>query len=122
MIHAAFDSAWKVGPGIVDVSWNHVGDREMLWLDMTGSHGSAGIGPLRVFKEINGKPVNVTPTGASGRENAFTISYRAELAHFVAAVKGDVEPAGLDDISAPRIASRPACSAFLRLESAPGGA
>jgi predicted dehydrogenase len=81
----------------VDVSWNHVGDREMLWLDMMGSHGSAGIGPLRVFKEINGKPVNVTPTGATGRENAFTVSYRGELAHFVAAVKGEVEPAGLDD-------------------------
>ena len=44
------------GPSIfVDVSWNHVGDREMLWLDMVGSHGSAGIGPLRVFKEINGR-------------------------------------------------------------------
>ncbi|UCD25568.1 MAG: Gfo/Idh/MocA family oxidoreductase [Gemmatimonadota bacterium] len=81
----------------VDVSWNHVGDREMLWLDMVGSRGSAGIGPLRVFKEINGKPVNVTPTGASGRENAFTVSYRGELAHFVAAVKGEVEPARLDD-------------------------
>jgi len=80
-----------------DVSWNHVGEREMLWLDLVGSHGSAGIGPLRVFKEINGKPVNVTPTGATGRENAFTISYRGELAHFVAALRGEVEPAGLED-------------------------
>jgi predicted dehydrogenase len=80
-----------------DVSWNHIGDREMLWLDLVGTHGSAGIGPLRVFKEINGKPVDVTPTGATGREGAFTISYRGELAHFVAAVRGEVEPAGLAD-------------------------
>jgi predicted dehydrogenase len=86
------------GPSIfVDVSWKHVSDREMLWLDITGSHGSAGIGPLRVFKEINGKPVNVTPTGAAGRESAFTLSYRGELAHFVAAVRGEVEPSGLED-------------------------
>lgn len=81
----------------VDVSWNHVGDRESLWLEIAGSRGSAGIGPLRVFKEINGKPINVTPTGASGRENAFTVSYRGELAHFVAAVDGHQEPEALDD-------------------------
>ncbi|UCG85744.1 MAG: Gfo/Idh/MocA family oxidoreductase [Gemmatimonadota bacterium] len=86
------------GPSIfVDVSWNHAGDREMLWLNLVGSHGSAGIGPLRVFKEINGKPVNVTHTGAAERENTFTVSYRGELAHFVAAVNGEVEPTGLED-------------------------
>jgi len=86
------------GPSIfVDVSWNHVGDREVLWLDMVGSHGSASISPLRVFKEVNGKPIDVTPSGAQGRENAFTVSYRGELAHFVAAIRGDVEPSGLDD-------------------------
>jgi predicted dehydrogenase len=81
----------------VDVSWNHVGDRERLWMEVVGSHGSAGIGPLHVFKDINGKPVNVTPSGASGRENAFTASYRAELAHFLAALRGEVKPPALGD-------------------------
>jgi predicted dehydrogenase len=81
----------------VDVSWNHVGDRERLWMDVVGSQGSASIGPLHVFKDINGKPVNVTPTGATGRENAFSVSYRAELAHFVAVLRGEVEEPGLDD-------------------------
>jgi len=81
----------------VDVSWNHVGDRERLWMDVVGSQGSAGIGPLHVFKDINGKPVNVTPTGATGRENAFTVSYRAELAHFIGVLRGEVEEPGLDD-------------------------
>jgi len=81
----------------VDVSWNHVGDRERLWLDVVGSQGSAGIGPLHVFKDINGKPVNVTPTGATGRENAFTVSYRAELAQFIAVLRGEAEEPELDD-------------------------
>ncbi len=81
----------------VDVSWNHVGDRERLWLEVEGTQGSAGIGPLHVVKAINGKPVNVTPTGATGRENAFTVSYRAELAHFLAVLRGEVDPTDLED-------------------------
>jgi predicted dehydrogenase len=31
----------------------------------------------------------VSPTGAAARENAFIQSYRAELAHFVAVLKGE---------------------------------
>jgi len=81
----------------VDVSWNHIGDRERLWMEIVGTKGSATIGPLHVFKDINGKPVNVTPTGTAGRENAFTVSYRAELAHFLAVLRGDFEAPRLDD-------------------------
>jgi len=34
--------------------------------------------------------VDVTPTGAVSRENAFSASYRSEWAYFVAAVRGEV--------------------------------
>ena len=40
--------------------------------------------PLRVIKELNGRAVNVSPSGASARESAFYQSYRAQLAHFIA--------------------------------------
>jgi predicted dehydrogenase len=42
-----------------------------------------------VVKELNGRPTDVSPTGAANRESAFIQSYRAELAHFVAVVKGE---------------------------------
>jgi predicted dehydrogenase len=74
-----------------DVSWRHVGEGERTWLDVQGTHGSASIWPLRVFKELHGTPVDVTPTGASGRENPFSASYRSEWAYFLAALRGEVQ-------------------------------
>jgi predicted dehydrogenase len=74
-----------------DVSWRHVGEGERFWLDMQGAKGSASIAPFRVFKELHGAPVDVTPTGAAGREHQFTQSYRSEWAYFIAGVRGEVE-------------------------------
>ena len=36
-------------------------------------------------------PVDVSPTGSGSRENAFTASYRAEWAHFEAAIAGEAK-------------------------------
>jgi len=80
-----------------DVSWRHVGEGEHTWLDVQGAKGSASISPLRVFKELHGLPVDVTPTGATGRENPFSASYRSEWAYFLAAVKGDVAAEAPED-------------------------
>ena len=41
------------------------------------------------MKELNGRPVDVSPSGAAARDSAFVQSYRAELAHFVSVVRGD---------------------------------
>ena len=73
-----------------DVSWHFVGDGERFWLDLQGTKGSASIAPFKVFKELHGAPVDVTPTGAVGREHHFTQSYRSEWAYFVAGVRGEV--------------------------------
>ena len=74
-----------------DVSWAYVGEEERWWFEVLASRGSARLAPLRVVKELNGKPTNVSPTGAAARESAFIRSYRAELAHFVAVINGDVK-------------------------------
>jgi len=81
----------------IDVAWRYVGDRERAWLDVLGEKGSARVSPLRVFKEINGTPRDVTPTGAAGRENVFSASYRAEWATFLAVARQEVDPPALDD-------------------------
>lgn len=81
----------------VDVSWRHVGQEEKYWCNVLGANGSAALAPLRVFKEMHGTPMNVTPSGAAGGENVFSASYRAEWAHFLAAVRGEIPPPGLDD-------------------------
>jgi predicted dehydrogenase len=75
----------------VDVTWRHIGQRERFGVGIRGSKGTAGINPLHVWKEMNGVPQDVTPTGGLSRESTFTASFRAEWAHFLAAVAGEVD-------------------------------
>ena len=81
----------------IDVSWRHMGEAERFWVDLLGTKGGASVSPLRVFKEAHATPINVTPTGAAGRENAFSASYRSEWAYFLAAVQGKVEQPDLTE-------------------------
>jgi predicted dehydrogenase len=74
-----------------DISWSYVGEEDRWWFEVLSSRGSARLAPLRVVKELNGKPVDVSPSGAAARESAFIQSYRAELAHFVAVLNGTSE-------------------------------
>lgn len=73
----------------VDVTWRHIGERERFGVGIRGSKGTAGINPLHVWKELNGVAQDVSPTGSLSRESAFTASFRAEWAHFLAAISGE---------------------------------
>lgn len=79
-----------------DVNWNYFGEADRFWFELHASRGSGRLAPLRVIKELNGRPMDVSPSGATARESAFLQSYRAQLAHFIAVVRGDVayEPPG----------------------------
>jgi predicted dehydrogenase len=81
----------------VDVTWRHLGEGERFGVGVRGSKGTAGINPLNVWKELHGVAVDVSPTGSVSRENAFTASYRAEWAHFQAAIEGQVKIPALQD-------------------------
>ena len=72
-----------------DVSWAYVGDEDRWWFDVHAVRGSARLSPLRVTKELNGRAVDVSPTGAASREGPFLQSYRSEIAHFLAVVQGE---------------------------------
>ena len=74
---------------VFDVNGAYVGQEERWWFEVLATRGSARLAPLRVVKELNGRPTDVSPTGAANRESAFIQSYRAELAHFVAVVRGE---------------------------------
>ncbi len=82
---------------LFDVSAAYVGEEERLWFEVLATRGSARLAPLRVVKELNGRPTNVSPSGAAGRESAFIQSYRAELAHFLAVVRGETSYEPPDD-------------------------
>ena len=73
----------------LDISWSYVGQDERWWFEVLCARGSARLAPLRVVKELNGRPTDVSPTGAAARESAFLQSYRAELTHFVSVLRGE---------------------------------
>ena len=73
----------------IDVNWSYVGEEDRWWFEVLGTRGSARLSPLRIVKELNGVPTDVSPSGASQRESAFIQSYRAELAHFLAVLRED---------------------------------
>lgn len=71
----------------IDVSWAYVGQEDRWWFDVLATRGSAQLSPLRVVKDLNSRPADVTPRGAATRDSAFVQSYRAELAHFIAVLR-----------------------------------
>lgn len=74
----------------LEVTWDLVSDRDRQYMHLQGSVGSASLPPLRVLKEVESGVKDISPPSpAAGRENPFTASYRAELAHFVSAVRGE---------------------------------
>lgn len=80
----------------VDVTWRHVGQGERFEVGLRGTKGTAGVNPLRVWKDMNGIPTDIAPTGAGASENMFTSAVRAEWAHFLAAVEGKAKAPSLE--------------------------
>jgi predicted dehydrogenase len=74
-----------------DVNWSYIGEEDRMWFEVLASRGSGRLAPLRVIKELNGRYIDVSPSGATARESAFYQSYRAQLAHFIAVVRGDAK-------------------------------
>ena len=66
-------------------------------MGLRGSKGTASINPLKVWKEMHGSPMDMAPTGSVSKENSFTASYRAEWAHFLAAIRGEAKAPSLDE-------------------------
>lgn len=81
----------------VDVTWRHIGEGEYFGAGLRGSKGSASLNPLRVWKEMHGAVHDVSPSGSGARENLFTSSFRAQWAHFLAAIRGEVPAPALDE-------------------------
>jgi predicted dehydrogenase len=74
-----------------DVVGGYIGEEERWWFETLSTRGSTRLAPLRVVKELHGRPTDVSPRGAAARESAFIQSYRAELAHFAAVIAGEAE-------------------------------
>jgi predicted dehydrogenase len=74
-----------------DVTWHHLGDGERFGAGVRGSRGSAAIAPLMSGRRCTACRWTSRPAGRAAGRNAFTASYRAEWAHFEAAIAGEAK-------------------------------
>jgi predicted dehydrogenase len=80
------------GPTVaIEVTWNYLHQRDRHFFQILGTHGSASLPPLTVFKEIEHGLLDVSPHVPTGRENIYTASYRHELEIFAAVGRGEQE-------------------------------
>ena len=75
----------------VEVSWSFFGSEDRQFFRVMGSEGSGSLPPLQVYKQLGGRPLDVTPHRPvpRGVENPYHAAYRRELDLYVSAMAGE---------------------------------
>ncbi|MCC7430230.1 Gfo/Idh/MocA family oxidoreductase [bacterium] len=70
----------------LETGWTFNIENDLIYTSLFGTEGSALLNPLRIFKRLHGKLVNVTPATENKTitsQNLFKKSYQYELGHFI---------------------------------------
>lgn len=74
----------------VEVSWSFFAAEDRHYARVMGSDGSGSLPPLEVYKQLGGRPMEVTPRQAPSRGgNPYMNSYRREIDLFLRSVRGE---------------------------------
>jgi len=73
----------------LEVSWSLFGETDRYAARVLGREGSGWLPPLTVFKQLGGRPIEVTPDQPGLTENPYMASYRRLLDRFVRSVAGE---------------------------------
>lgn len=74
-------------------SWRFHGPADIHSVRVLGSEGGATLPPLSVYKQLGGRPLDVTPRQPipRGGEDLFTNAYRRQIDHFIRVMTGEAE-------------------------------
>lgn len=77
----------------LEVSSRYFAGEDRHYARVMGTEGSGSLPPLEIFKQLGGRPLEVTPRQPRprGGEHPYTNAYRRQLDHFVRAVTGTGE-------------------------------
>lgn len=77
----------------VEVSWSYFAGEDRQFYRVLGKDGSGSLPPLQVFKQLGGRPMDVTPRQPTpqGGENPYTNAYRREIDQFLRALGGQAD-------------------------------
>ncbi|MCK4754081.1 MAG: Gfo/Idh/MocA family oxidoreductase, partial [Calditrichia bacterium] len=76
----------------VEVSWRMHLEKDMNYAHVFGKEGSAFMNPLRLYKEMHGNLVNVTPVEPESNVDVYKKSFFNEIKNFINVIKGEEEP------------------------------
>ena len=66
-------------------------EKDTVYTNIFGKNGAAKLNPLRIYKEMHGNLVNVSPLDQHSKIDQYRKAYSKELRHFVKVVKGEEE-------------------------------
>lgn len=77
----------------MEVSTRYFAGKDRYYARIMGTEGSGSLPPLEIYKQLGGRPLEVTPRQPRprGGENPYTNAYRRQIDHFVRAVTGTGE-------------------------------
>lgn len=77
----------------VEVTWELFAGDDRRRLRVLGSEGSGSLPPLQIFKQLGGRPLEVTPRQPQprGGESLFVNAYRREIDHFLRSARGEAD-------------------------------
>jgi len=76
----------------VEVSWRMHLEKDMNYTNVFGKAGGAFMNPLRLYKELHGKLVNMTPIDFASNVDVFKRSFENEMRNFINVIKDEEAP------------------------------
>jgi len=76
----------------VEVSWRMHLEKDLNYAHVFGKEGSAFMNPLRLYKEMHGNLVNVTPVDFESNADVFKKSFSKEMKNFINVLKKEENP------------------------------
>jgi predicted dehydrogenase len=76
----------------VEVSWRMHLEKDMNYTNVFGRAGGAFMNPLRLYKELHGKLVNMTPIDFESNVDVFKRSFENEMRNFINVIRDEEEP------------------------------
>jgi len=76
----------------VEVSWRMHLEKDMNYTHVFGKAGGAFMNPLRLYKELHGKLVNMTPIDFASNVDVFKRSFENEMHNFINVIRDEEAP------------------------------
>jgi len=76
----------------LEVAWHFHMDKDVIYTNVFGPKGSALMNPLRLYKDLHGNLVNVTPVYDEANVDLYMAAFEKEIRNFIEVIQGQATP------------------------------